>query len=72
MATKAFASVKSLQPFQRFGPTAAGLALIPFLPMICDEPVEKIVDTAFDTLWPTKKHARQDLVESAPETKKEL
>jgi fission process protein 1 len=38
--------------FVRFGPTVAGLALIPALPFICDEPVEHLVNEAFARYWP--------------------
>jgi len=36
----------------KFGPTLAGLALIPLLPTVCDEPVEHAVEAAFDAAWP--------------------
>jgi len=36
----------------KFGPTVAGLALIPLLPKICDEPVEHAIEAAFDSAWP--------------------
>ena len=29
-----------------------GLALVPFLPKVCDEPVEHAVEQAFHTMWP--------------------
>ena len=37
------------------GPTATGLALIPFLPL-ADEPVEHVVDSFFNRLWPQKEN----------------
>lgn len=40
----------------KFGPTVAGLALIPLLPKICDEPVEHAVASAFDSAWPVPGH----------------
>ena len=45
-------------PVAKHGPTAAGLALIPLLPMV-DPPIEHAVEPAFDTVWPdkAKKHA---------------
>lgn len=30
------------------GPTVLGLAIIPALPILFDEPVEHVIDTAFD------------------------
>jgi len=48
--------------FAKLGPTLAGLACIPLLPVV-DEPVERAVEFAFDELWPaehkseSKKHA---------------
>ncbi len=33
--------------FQKWGPTFAGLALIPFLPLFLDEPVEYVVQKGF-------------------------
>ncbi len=45
--------------FQRFGPTAAGLAVIPFLPIV-DAPVEHAVEWAFGKVWPSsKQHAHK-------------
>ena len=41
----------------RYGPTCAGLALIPVLPIV-DHPVEHVVERAFDHLWP---HCEADL-----------
>ena len=38
----------------KFGPTAAGLAVVPFLPFFVDPPVEYAVDKAFEVLWPSK------------------
>lgn len=40
--------------YQRWGPTFAGLALIPALPFILDKPVEHIVHTALRWVWPSK------------------
>lgn len=33
------------------GPTIAGLAIIPALPLV-DEPIEHIIDRAFEQYWP--------------------
>jgi hypothetical protein len=47
--------------FTKWGPTVAGLALIPALPYAVDEPAEHVIDTAFDTLWPdenSKAHSK--------------
>jgi fission process protein 1 len=38
----------------RFGPTAAGLSVVPFLPIIADRPIEAVVDYTFDKFWPSK------------------
>lgn len=35
----------------RYGPTAVGLAIIPFLPIL-DHPAEYLLDAAFDKFWP--------------------
>lgn len=35
----------------RFGPSAIGLALIPAMPLL-DPPVEYVIDTVFDKVWP--------------------
>ncbi|KAI8805633.1 mitochondrial 18 KDa protein-domain-containing protein [Cladochytrium replicatum] len=40
----------------RWGPTSAGLALIPFLPVMFDHPVEWLVEKSFDIVWPVKEH----------------
>ena len=44
--------LKRVKVFPRWGPVIAGLALIPALPFICDEPVEHVIDWAFDEWWP--------------------
>ena len=49
--------------FTRWGPTIAGLALIPALPYMIDEPCEHVIDTAFDKWWP-----KEDAAE-APKSK---
>ena len=33
------------------GPTVAGLAIIPALPLV-DEPIEHLIDQAFEKYWP--------------------
>lgn len=38
--------------FIRWGPTLTGLALIPLLPVVLDEPAEHAIGWAFDTYWP--------------------
>ena len=48
---------KRINRFQRWGPTVAGLALIPLLPSLVDEPIEHAVEWGFDTYWPEKGHA---------------
>eukprot|EP01134_Creolimax_fragrantissima_P003823 CFRG3823T1 len=69
-ATKLFTTVKSLMPYQRYGPTLAGLALIPFLPTLCDYPVEVAVDTMFEKFWPRNTHTAPEVVDL--QEKKEL
>mmetsp|Transcript_11194 Transcript_11194/g.30279 ORF Transcript_11194/g.30279 Transcript_11194/m.30279 type:complete len:248 (+) Transcript_11194:88-831(+) len=39
--------------FTKWGPTLAGLALIPMLPTLLDEPVEHGLEWAFASYWPT-------------------
>ena len=41
-------------PMKKWGPTIAGLALIPALPYAVDEPCEHAIDYAFDRFWPKK------------------
>jgi fission process protein 1 len=43
---------KSIGKFTKYGPTLAGLALIPALPYICDHPVENVITQLFDKVWP--------------------
>jgi fission process protein 1 len=43
--------------FTKWGPTSMGLAVVPFLPFICDEPVERATDFVFDRFWPSSKAA---------------
>ncbi|KAK3257966.1 hypothetical protein CYMTET_32969 [Cymbomonas tetramitiformis] len=43
---------KQLGRFTKWGPTIAGLALIPALPSAVDEPIEHAVDYAFEKYWP--------------------
>lgn len=38
--------------FQRFGPAMCGLAVIPLLPYVLDEAVEKGVEYSMDWVWP--------------------
>jgi fission process protein 1 len=38
--------------FIRWGPTLTGLALIPALPLLLDEPAEHAIGWAFDRFWP--------------------
>eukprot|EP00960_Hanusia_phi_P030976 748996-Hanusia_phi.AAC.1 len=40
--------------YAQIGPTIVGLAIIPFLPMVCDEPVEHALEYAFDKAWPVE------------------
>jgi len=52
LASHAF---KKIGRFQKWGPTIAGLCLIPALPYLLDHPVEKVVDWTFDRVWPGPK-----------------
>jgi len=38
----------------KWGPTIVGLVIIPFLPAVCDEPVEHAIEYGFDEVWPRK------------------
>jgi hypothetical protein len=38
--------------FVKWGPTLTGLAIIPFLPVMLDEPCEHAIGWLFDTYWP--------------------
>ena len=42
--------------FTKWGPTIAGLALIPALPFAVDEPCEHAIEWAFDKVWPIAGH----------------
>jgi fission process protein 1 len=44
--------------FQKWGPTVAGIAIIPALPVVIDHPVEKGVEMFFDRFWPNQRHLR--------------
>jgi hypothetical protein len=46
------AVTKRLGRGTKWGPTIAGLALIPVLPYAVDEPCEIAIDYVFDTYWP--------------------
>jgi fission process protein 1 len=39
----------------KYGPTAAGLAVLPLLPIVYDEPLEHGMDKLFDKFWPVNK-----------------
>lgn len=50
----------------KFGPSAVGLGLIPFMPLF-DEPAEHVLEAAFDRVWPAWRvgepehhHAKED------------
>lgn len=51
-ATTKMASAVGSKPLIRYGPTVAGLAWIPFLPSLVDEPIEELVHHAFQEYWP--------------------
>ncbi len=42
--------------YARWGPSACGLAVIPFLPVFLDEPAEKSIEWVFHKVWPSKAH----------------
>jgi len=49
--------------FQRWGPTTAGLCLVPLLPFVIDHPVEHALNHIFDRVWPVNNkssHRSQD------------
>ena len=43
--------LKRVGRFTKWGPTVAGLAIIPLLPYV-DHPIEEIIDAKFEQLWP--------------------
>ncbi|KAI8902471.1 mitochondrial 18 KDa protein-domain-containing protein [Globomyces pollinis-pini] len=43
----------------KFGPTGLGLALIPALPIMFDDPIEIAMEKAFDYAWPLSEEAHQ-------------
>ncbi|KAI8336692.1 mitochondrial 18 KDa protein-domain-containing protein [Chlamydoabsidia padenii] len=55
-SAKAFKDVKNTK-LRTWGPTAIGLAIVPFLPYMFDEPVEHVMDRIFE---PLKIKARSD------------
>ncbi|GBG27263.1 Mitochondrial fission process protein 1 [Hondaea fermentalgiana] len=52
LSQKGFAKMKR---FQKWGPVLTGLAMIPFMPVLIDEPVEHLVEMGFDKFWPEEK-----------------
>jgi len=61
-AKKAFVNVTNPR-LKTWGPTASGLAIVPFLPYLFDKPVEHVTDFAFE--WIEKKIMEQ---QSGPKT----
>ena len=57
--------------FQRWGPTVSGLALIPLLPSLVDEPIEEAVHHAFATYWPEERYCTADDPKHTHHEKKE-
>eukprot|EP00842_Homolaphlyctis_polyrhiza_P006817 jgi/Hompol1/724/HPOL_005396-RA len=49
----------SSRVLRMWGPTAAGLMVIPALPIVLDHPIEWAMDKAFDTFWPLSEDARR-------------
>ena len=65
-------ATKKMGRFTKWGPTIAGLALIPALPYCIDEPCEHVIDGAFDYAWPVPpSRAKSAHVTSAVITKAE-
>ena len=58
-AGKALRALKASQFVQERGPTIAGLATIPFLPLV-DHPIEHAVEGVFDKAWPIEGHGLPD------------
>ncbi|KAL6077695.1 Mitochondrial fission process protein 1 [Balamuthia mandrillaris] len=54
----------------RFGPTAAGLALIPFLPTLLDHPAEHVINLVFQKVWPSEHHHHHHHAEQQEQDKK--
>ena len=48
------AITKRMKRFTKWGPTLAGLALIPALPYAVDEPCEHAIEYVFDKAWPVE------------------
>jgi fission process protein 1 len=61
-SAKAFKNVKNVK-LRTWGPTSIGLAIVPFLPYLFDEPVEHVMDRIFE---PLKVKARSDSAASLP------
>ena len=49
---------KAPAPLARWGPSAAGMICMPFLPLV-DEPVEHATEYLFDQVWPAEKGWRR-------------
>ncbi len=52
--------------FKRFGPSIAGLSIVPLLPMYLDEPVEHAIEWAFEKFGPWGKPKHADGTGEAP------
>eukprot|EP00808_Paulinella_micropora_P021890 g47538.t1 len=55
---------KRIGRFQRFGPSAAGLALIPALPFVLDRPTSQGVDRLFAKFWPEARPLSREVANS--------
>ena len=64
-------ATKRMGRFTKWGPTIAGLALIPALPYAVDEPCEHAIDYVFDQAWPVPPKGKDDHREAADKAKKE-
>ena len=64
-------ATKKMGRFTKWGPTIAGLMLIPALPYAVDEPAEHIIDYAFEKAWPLPVKAGSSSHSSSSHAKKD-
>eukprot|EP00656_Telonema_subtile_P045609 TRINITY_DN51865_c0_g1_i1.p2 TRINITY_DN51865_c0_g1~~TRINITY_DN51865_c0_g1_i1.p2 ORF type:complete len:112 (+),score=11.21 TRINITY_DN51865_c0_g1_i1:145-480(+) len=53
-SNKLFKSHAIFRPVKVWGPTVLGLGMVPFLPVMFDEPSEHVLDYAFGQIWAPK------------------
>lgn len=58
-ASKQFKKHNCKPQIQRWGPSALGLATLPLLPIVFDEPVEHGLQTLFQKVWPITSEQQQ-------------